>query len=211
MARATLAAHDRQVRAFHDRGHGRHCRRLHGPARRLRRCRHSHRAAGRPDRAGRARSHHRRRRRRARWQRDRTPAVARPRAPADLQLRASREPFRPAVAERRPGGGDHTARHDGRTHARRRRRHHRLLYAHRRRHAARGGTRDARDRRQAVPAGIPAARRRRADRGVERRSLGQPHLSRQRAELQSGDGDGGDTDHRHDAQRRGTRRARARR
>ena len=56
-----------------------------------------------------------------------------------------------------------------------------------------------------LSAGIPPARRCRIDRGVVRGPLGQPDLSRQRAELEPGDGDGGAADHRHDAQCRGTR------
>ena len=58
---------------------------------------------------------------------------------------------------------------------------------------------------RALRDGARAACRCRADPGVERRPLGQSHLSRRGTEFQSGDGDGGGADGRADAAYRGAR------
>ena len=63
-------------------------------------------------------------------------------------------------------------------------------------------TGDARDRRQAVRAGIPDPRRRGADQGRARRPLGQPDLPQGGAQLRPGDGHGREAHHRHGARDR---------
>ena len=92
--------------------------------------------------------------------------------------------------------GDRAARHAGGTGARRRRRHRGLLHPHRRRHDSRRGPRNPRHQRQELPARICDSWRRGAGGSLAGRPLGQPDLSRECAELQSGHGDGRRADHR---------------
>src|SRR5262249_31322472 len=78
------------------------------------------------------------------------------------------------------------------------------------RHDRRGGERDARDRRQIVRLRAATPRRFRVRQSVQRRLEGKPRLSKDRAELQSGDGDGRQGDVRGGRASRGDRYARPR-
>ena len=93
---------------------------------------------------------------------------------------------------------------------RRRRRHRRLLHAHGLRHAAGRGQGNPRNQRPPVRAGIPAARRLRADQGRARRPLGQPGVPQDRAQLRPHHGQRGARGRGAGARDRRTGRARSR-
>ena len=192
------------------RGSRRHRRRRHRPDRRLR-------AVGPADRAHRRAPtpwrHGPDRRQQQRGQRRRgTGRLAEDgrRTPDDLLLPAAERllGLRRALPLRADRARGRAAGQPRRAHACGWCRHRRVLHADRCRDTARRGQGGARDRRPGVPAGVPPARRLRADQGPRGRRDGQPRLPQDRAQLRPGDGHRRDHHHRPGAvgrQHRGAR------
>ena len=133
--------------------------------------------------------HHRLQQRRRRRRRPRPAAGDQAGQEDDLVLRRREQAVRAAVSRRRARDRIQPAGHARRAHPRRRRRHPGLLHPHRRRHRHRQGQGGARVRRREVHHGA-RHRRRPVDRArLEGRHRRQSRLSKDRAQLQSDDGD----------------------
>ena len=130
----------------------------------------------------------------------------------DLQLHRRQRGPAHADGVGRGRGRDHAAGHARRAHARGGRRHPGVLHADRRRaRSSSEGKEIARDRRPPLHPRARAARRRRARARALSRPLRQPALLPHGAQLQPGDGDGGEADDRRVRQARRQRRDRSRR
>ena len=180
-----------------------------------RRLRHGRPADGadrRAARTGRQGPRHHQQQRRQRHRRPGRAAGREPRAQDHLLVpeAGGLADLRRPVPQRQDRAGAGAAGQPGRTHPRRRRRHRRLLHAHGLRHAAGRGQGNPRNQRPPVRAGIPAARRLRADQGRARRPLGQPGVPQDRAQLRPHHGQRGARGRGAGARDRRTGRARSR-
>ena len=128
---------------------------------------------------------------RRRWLRPGRAAGRRPDPQDDQLLRRREQAVRRALPVRKAGARIQSAGHPGRAHPGRRGRHSGLLHQDRRRHPGRRGQGDPRLRRRDLRHGARARGGPLHRQGLEGRCRGQSRLPKDRAELQSDDGDRG--------------------